>query len=294
VNGVRVPYLDWGGTGDALVFIPGMGNSAHVFDDFAPRFTDRFRVLGVTRVGFGESDQPERDGYDLASRVAHIRTTLDSLHISRAVLVGHSLGGDEITAFAGAHPERTAGLVYLDAAIDHTKALTWEQVLAEFSRVAPRPSVIDLASAEAYQQFLGRMLGVEFPIGEVLATTLFDSAGVVVGSRAAERVFLAIVAATVSPDFTLVQAPVLSLYSDSATAADVLAWLRNDAAQNARATAAIAARVRPEMEAERARFARDVKGAQIFAYRAHHYQFLSVPDDTERRMREFFSSLGGP
>src|SRR5207247_542964 len=109
----------WGGSGLALVFIPGLGNSAHVFDDFAPRFVDRFRVLGVTRVGFGESDQPERDGYDLASRVAQIRAALDSLNVTKAVLVGHSLGGDEITAFAGAYPDRIVGLVYLDAAMDH-------------------------------------------------------------------------------------------------------------------------------------------------------------------------------
>lgn len=118
VNGVRVPYLDWGGSGPALVFIPGMGNSAHVFDDFAPMFVDRFRVVGVTRIGFGESDQPEREGYDMASRVAHIRAALDALGIVRATLIGHSLGGDEVTAFAVAHPERTIGLVYLDAAID--------------------------------------------------------------------------------------------------------------------------------------------------------------------------------
>ena len=40
VHGVRIPYLDWGGEGVARVFVPGMGNSAHVFDDYAPRFVD--------------------------------------------------------------------------------------------------------------------------------------------------------------------------------------------------------------------------------------------------------------
>jgi pimeloyl-ACP methyl ester carboxylesterase len=44
--------LDWGGTGPPLVFLAGLGNTAHVFDHFAHQFTDRFRVLGVTRRGY--------------------------------------------------------------------------------------------------------------------------------------------------------------------------------------------------------------------------------------------------
>src|SRR5262245_26567328 len=77
VDGVRVPYLDWHGSGPPLVFIAGFGNSPHVFDDFAVRFTDRFHVVGVTRVGFGDADQPAGPGYELAARVAHIRATFD-------------------------------------------------------------------------------------------------------------------------------------------------------------------------------------------------------------------------
>lgn len=294
VSGVRVPYLDWGGSGRALVFIPGMGNSAHVFDEFAPRFTDRFRVIGVTRVGFGESDQPERDGYDLASRVAHIREALDTTGIRQAVLVGHSLGGDEVTAFAGAHPDRTVGVIYLDAAIDHTAAFRWQQVFGELTRDAPKPTPTDLASVQAYQRYTRAVQGVGFPFGEVLATTTRDSAGAIRGPRAASRVTAAIVAATVPPDFPRVRAPVLSLYSDYESAAEMFPWLGDDPAKNARATAVLDERFRPDVAEERARFAKAVPTAQIFAYRAHHYQFLSVPDDTERRMRAFLSSLAAP
>jgi non-heme chloroperoxidase len=100
VSGLRVPFLDWGGNGPCLVFVAGLGNSAQVFDDFAPRFTNRFRVLAVTHTGFGESDQPERDGYDLDSRVAHIRAALDTAGISKAVLIGHSLVLAERERFA--------------------------------------------------------------------------------------------------------------------------------------------------------------------------------------------------
>ena len=36
--GVRLEVLDWGGSGPALVFLTGMGHTAHVYDDFAARF----------------------------------------------------------------------------------------------------------------------------------------------------------------------------------------------------------------------------------------------------------------
>lgn len=65
-NGIRLHYLDWGGKGEALLFLAGSGDNAHAFDEMAPKFTDRFRVLALTRRGYGESDKPET-GCDVAT-----------------------------------------------------------------------------------------------------------------------------------------------------------------------------------------------------------------------------------
>src|SRR5213592_1719977 len=82
VNNVKLHYLDWGGNGDTLLFLHGMGDTAHIYDALAPRFTNQFRVLGLTRRGHGESQVPE-SGYDTATRVEDIRQFLDALNISR-------------------------------------------------------------------------------------------------------------------------------------------------------------------------------------------------------------------
>ena len=119
VNGIKLHYLDWGGKGEALLFITGMGDNAHVFDEMAPKFTDRFRVMALTRRGYGESDKPET-GYDIPTRAEDIRHFLDIMKIKRVNLVGHSLGGDELTQFASVYPSRTLKLVYLDAAYDRS------------------------------------------------------------------------------------------------------------------------------------------------------------------------------
>src|SRR5260370_9716998 len=75
---VRLEVLDWGGTGQPLVFLAGLGDVGHGFDDFAPQFTDHFHVLAITRRGYGASSQPP-GAYDLAPRAEDRRTALDIL-----------------------------------------------------------------------------------------------------------------------------------------------------------------------------------------------------------------------
>ncbi|MBP7686622.1 MAG: alpha/beta hydrolase [Thermoflexales bacterium] len=117
VNGSRLHYLDWGGTGPALIFLTGMGSSAYIFSEFAPRFADKFRVLALTRRGQGDSDYPET-GYDADTLVDDIRQFMDALGVEKACLAGHSLAGVELTHFAATYPERVEKLIYLDALDD--------------------------------------------------------------------------------------------------------------------------------------------------------------------------------
>ena len=120
VNGIRLHYLDWGGTGPTLIFLTGMGCSAYIFNKFAPRFTDQFRVLALTRRGQGDSDYPET-GYDADTLTEDIRQFMDHLDVDTAILAGHSLAGVELTHFAATHPTRVSKLIYLDALDDRRR-----------------------------------------------------------------------------------------------------------------------------------------------------------------------------
>lgn len=115
-NGIRLEYLDWGGKGPALIFVPGSGDDPHVFDDLAPAFTDRFHVIAYARRGSADSEM--RGPYDTGTLTADLLGLMDALKITKASLVGWSLGGNEITAMAASHPGRVAALVYLDAGYD--------------------------------------------------------------------------------------------------------------------------------------------------------------------------------
>jgi hypothetical protein len=51
VSGVRLHYIDWGGRGECLIFLTPLGGDLiEQFGSLAPRFTDRFRVLGQQAV----------------------------------------------------------------------------------------------------------------------------------------------------------------------------------------------------------------------------------------------------
>jgi pimeloyl-ACP methyl ester carboxylesterase len=111
---VNLEVLDWGGSGEAMVLLPGLGDNAHVYDEFAAQFTDYFHVIGITRRGYPPSSIPQ-EGYDVQTRVSDDIAVLDALAIDKAVLVGHSLAASEVSALAETHKDRVDKLVYLDA-----------------------------------------------------------------------------------------------------------------------------------------------------------------------------------
>jgi len=114
---VRLEVLDWGGTGQPLVFLAGLGNDAHVFNTFAPKFTANHHVYAITRRGFGASSKPapENNNYAANRLGDDVLAVLDALKLNHPVLVGHSLAGEELSSIGSRHPDRVAGLIYLEA-----------------------------------------------------------------------------------------------------------------------------------------------------------------------------------
>ncbi|MCA9678817.1 MAG: alpha/beta fold hydrolase, partial [Myxococcales bacterium] len=72
--------------------------------------------------GHGLSGRPAA-GYAVPDLVADLAALLDALDVARPVhLVGNSVGGTIVLAFAAAHPERVASLALIDA---HDGAEGW-------------------------------------------------------------------------------------------------------------------------------------------------------------------------
>jgi non-heme chloroperoxidase len=114
-QGIQLEVLDWGGTGRPMVFLSGLGNTAHIWDKFAPQFTDNHHVYAITRRGFGRSTHATT-GYTPNRLADDILAVMDQLKIEKPVLIGHSIAGEELSSIGTRHPERVSALIYLDAA----------------------------------------------------------------------------------------------------------------------------------------------------------------------------------
>jgi non-heme chloroperoxidase len=279
---VKLHYLDFGGVGEPLVLLAGLGNTAHAFDDFAPRLTDRFRVIAITRRGFGESSHPD-GGYDTPRLVEDIRQALDELQLRRVILIGHSIAGEEMTRFASTYPDRVSKLVYLDAAYDRV----WGDALmtARFPVPPdvphpPQPGSADTASAAAYVAFVHRTRGVNIPEADIRARYGFDgwNEDTTPASRAmgVER-----------PNYAGVRAPALAIYAVTDYVRQMEPWQAADREHSAllenvnTATEAVMLQLRNQ-------FRDEVRGGRILEiHGGHHWVFVSHREVVVRAIREF-------
>jgi len=287
VNGVRLHYLDWGGKGETILFLHGLGDTPHIFDELAPKFTNQFRVLGLTRRGHGQSDKPET-GYDTATLVEDIRQFLDALIIPRAVLVGHSIAGDELTRFAGAHPDRVIKLVYLDAAYDRAG-------LPEIMKQRPpelAPTKTDMESLDGFRKWVSRMSfwsdACEANLREMM---VFSADGTILGEVKPAKVSRLLMQGTVNsrPDYTKIKSPALNIavLGFSSRLSDFVQTLPD----GTRAKAQGALSKTKEFQAQQTeRFRKELPSARVVVFtNADHHCFIEREDDVVREMRAFLA-----
>jgi non-heme chloroperoxidase len=214
-SSVRLEVLDWGGTGPPLVLL-GCYLSAHSYDEFAPKLTNRFHVYGITRRGIGESDQPA-EGYSVQRSVDDLREALDALRLDRSLLLGTSCAGRVQTMFASQHPQRLTGLVYLDGASDPlTSADEYSPPMPDFSglpREAEPLSELDKSSFAAYRRATLRSRRFAFPEAELRQLYVANPDGSMGATRLSPTIRHAItVESRIRPDYTRIRTPVLAIY----------------------------------------------------------------------------------
>jgi pimeloyl-ACP methyl ester carboxylesterase len=285
--GVQLEVLDWGGDGPPMVFLPGFDNTAHVYSGFAPRFTDRFRVLAITRPGFGVSSRPS-SGYDVPSLAAMTLAVLDSLSLARVTLVAHSFGGNELTYIAASHPDRIHAAIYLDAAIDFPSLYATPDWFTDWPEV-PAMTARDSSSVAAVQSYMRRTMGQVIPCDEVLATFRFGPDGTLDAARlpidsTAGKLFQGLVPAA----FGALRTPVLAIYGNPDSVEQMFPFATAADSANAATAKRAFERWRRALSDQRAAFRRSAPQARVEVLDGvPHYLFLAAPDEVERLMRDF-------
>ncbi len=99
-----------------LVLIHGSLGSLHMWEGWARELEPRLRLITVDLPGHGLTGAWPRDEYTIEAYTDFIEVLVDTLHLDRFVLVGHSMGGAVAWSFAATRPDRVSQLVLVDAA----------------------------------------------------------------------------------------------------------------------------------------------------------------------------------
>jgi pimeloyl-ACP methyl ester carboxylesterase len=114
-NGLRLHYLDYGNDGAPwVVCVHGLTANAHNFDALAPHLGAKYHVISVDVRGRGDSNWGPPTEYLNQNYVTDLAKMLEELGISRASLIGTSMGGIISMMYAGGWPERVERLVIND------------------------------------------------------------------------------------------------------------------------------------------------------------------------------------
>lgn len=130
------------GSGPAVVLIHGWNHHAEAWiRNIGPLAAAGFRVIAVDLPGFGRSGMPRID-YSLAGYSGFMVRLLDALEVTKASLVGSSMGGAIALRTALDHPGRVDSVTGVDAAGMFERApWLWGLVASPVLRAVVRPFI---------------------------------------------------------------------------------------------------------------------------------------------------------
>lgn len=112
---LRMAYMDVQPeqpNGKVVLLLHGKNFCAAYWDSTATDLSrNGFRVIMPDQVGFGKSSKPEHLQYSFQLLAQNTKAILDTLHIQKTAVLGHSMGGMLATRFALMYPEVTEKLI---------------------------------------------------------------------------------------------------------------------------------------------------------------------------------------
>jgi pimeloyl-ACP methyl ester carboxylesterase len=110
---VEIVYTSRGSGETAVIFIHGGFADRSFWTNQVKPFAAKYRVIALDLAGHGESGK-NREKWDIFGFARDVRTVMEKENISRAVLVGNSLGGPVALEAARLVPDKVLGIVAVD------------------------------------------------------------------------------------------------------------------------------------------------------------------------------------
>lgn len=113
-------YFDDGGSGSQpIIFLHSLAGNTNQWSAQLNHLRSTHRAIAIDLRGHGRSSSDE--DFSIESMAQDVLEVVNQLGIERFILAGHSMGGSVAIAYAGAHPDRLAGLLLVDPSGDSTQ-----------------------------------------------------------------------------------------------------------------------------------------------------------------------------
>ncbi|MFW9999641.1 MAG: alpha/beta fold hydrolase [Candidatus Hodarchaeota archaeon] len=112
-RGVRLAYIDFGGSGDYVVLLHGLMSRATSWYEVAIWLKESYHVIGFDQRGHGRSEKPDSE-YSRDIMIEDIACAMNELGIQDSIVIGHSMGGSIAWGLAVLYPHLVKALIIED------------------------------------------------------------------------------------------------------------------------------------------------------------------------------------
>lgn len=207
-----------GGPKDAptILMIHGFGADKDNWLLFSRPLTGKYHVIALDLPGFGESSKPE-GAYDVGTQVERLAAFSQQLGISKAHLIGNSMGGHIAALYAARHPEQVLSVALLDNA--GVTAPQASELFKRLDRGEANPLLV--ASPEDFDKMMSFLFVVQPPLPNSLKQHFAERS---IASHAFNQQIFSQLREhyiPLEPELPKIQVPTLILWGDQDHALDV-------------------------------------------------------------------------
>ena len=163
-NGVRLRYAEQGNKeGLPVILLHGYSDSSFSYSRVMPLMDARYRVFALDQRGHGESDRPV-SGYKFADFASDVLAFMDAKNLSKAIIVGHSMGSFVAQHIALSVPKRIEKLILIGSAttIHNNAVLDLQKEVDDLEDPVPIDFIREFQYGTAFQKlpedFMNRII----------------------------------------------------------------------------------------------------------------------------------------
>ena len=143
------------GNKPSIVMMHGFPDNQHLYDLLIPQLSGQFHVVSFDFLGWGASEKPKDQRYDVASQRADLDAVVAQLQLDAVVPVVHDLSGQPGIDWALDNPAKTAALVLLNTYYLPMETLKAPDAIQFYSTPSPIRDLAIWGSNKAPDRFQG-------------------------------------------------------------------------------------------------------------------------------------------